>query len=103
MKKRGLCTLCALTVGFLLGHSERADAANPTTAECLSAADSSLQLRGEHKLLAARAQVLICASTSCPAAIQTVCLARVDQTDAALPTLVFASQAAAANDLPTAR
>ncbi len=103
MKKRGLCTLCALTVGFLLGHSERADAANPTTAECLSAADSSLQLRGEHKLRAARAQVLICASTSCPAAIQTVCLGRVDQINAALPTVVFEAKDAAGNDLPNVR
>jgi len=103
MKKIGLCTLSALAVGFVLAQSERADAANPTTAECLSAADSSLQLRGEHKLRAARAQVLICASPSCPAAIQTVCLGRVDQINAALPTVVFEPKDPSGNDLPNVR
>ncbi|HEV3190174.1 MAG TPA: hypothetical protein VGY54_06730 [Polyangiaceae bacterium] len=103
MKKKGLCTLCALAVGFVLAQSERADAATPTTAECLSAADSSLQLRGEHKLRAARAQVLICASPSCPAAIQTVCLGRVDQINAALPTVVFEAKDPLGNDLPNVR
>jgi hypothetical protein len=100
MKKRGLHTLSALAVGFVLAQSEPAGAANPNTAECLSAADASLQLRGEHKLRAARAQVLVCASASCPAAIQTVCLGRVDQINAALPTVVFESKDSSGNDLP---
>jgi len=82
-----------------LGLASRAEAADPSKAECLAAADTSIQLRDQHKLRAARAQMLVCASPSCPSAIQTECLRRVDQINAALPTVVFEAKDPAGNDL----
>jgi|HubBroStandDraft_1064217.scaffolds.fasta_scaffold12030_3 hypothetical protein len=88
-------TLAAATLGLV----SRAEAASPSTAECLAAADSSIQLRDQHQLRAARTQMLVCASPSCPSAIQTECLRRVDQINAALPTVVFEAKDPAGNDL----
>jgi hypothetical protein len=92
-------TTFALTFAATFGFATQAQAANPSTAECLAAADSSIQLRDQHKLRAARAQMLVCASPSCPSAVQTECLRRVDQINAAIPTLVFEAKDPAGNDL----
>src|SRR5580658_80361 len=91
---------CAVTLAAAtLGLVSRAEAASPSTAECLAAADSSIQLRDQHQLRAARTQMLVCASPSCPSAIQTECLRRVDQINAAVPTVVFEAKDPAGNDL----
>jgi hypothetical protein len=86
-----------------MGLESRAEAANPSTAECVAAADSSIQLRDQHKLREARAQMLVCASASCPAAIQSECLRRVDQVNAAIPTVIFEAKDPAGNDLSNIR
>jgi len=91
MTRGSLLTASTLVFTATIALSPRAYAANPTTAECVAAADSSLQLRDQHKLRAARAQMLVCASATCPAAIQSECLRRVDQTNAAIPTIVACS------------
>jgi hypothetical protein len=99
MTRGSLLTACTLVASSTLGLSPRANAAGPTTAECVAAADSSLQLREQHKLRAARAQMLVCAASSCPAAVQSECLRRVDQVNGAIPTVVFEAKDAAGNDL----
>ncbi len=99
MTRGSLLTASTFVFSATVSLSPRAYAANPTTAECVAAADSSLQLRDQHKLRAARAQMLVCASASCPAAVQSECLRRVDQTNAAIPTIVFEAKDAAGNDL----
>lgn len=102
MTRMSALTSSAFAIAFAtatFGLAPSARAANPTTAECLGAADSSIQLRDQHKLRAARAQMLVCASSSCPAAIQTECLRRVDQINAAVPTVVFEAKDPAGNDL----
>jgi len=99
MTRGSLLTACTLVACSTLGLSPRANAANPTTAECVAAADSSLQLREQHKLRAARAQMLVCAASSCPAAVQSECLRRVDQVNGSIPTVVFQAKDAAGNDL----
>jgi hypothetical protein len=103
MTRGSLLTVSTFVFSATIALSPRADAANPTTAECVAAADSSLQLRDQHKLRAARAQMLVCASASCPAAVQSECLRRVDQTNAAIPTIVFEAKDAAGNDLSNVR
>jgi hypothetical protein len=99
MTRGSILTASTLAAFAALTLPSLAYAANPTTAECVAAADSSLQLREQHKLRAARAQMLVCASASCPAAVQSECLRRVDQANAAIPTIVFEAKDGAGNDL----
>ncbi len=76
-----------------------ARAADPTTPECLAATDASLKLDTDHKLRAERSQLLVCAAPSCPADISKECIRRVEQVNAALPTVIFQARDAAGNDL----
>jgi hypothetical protein len=74
-------------------------AADPTTADCLSAYDKSVALRTDHKLRAARAQLLVCAAANCPVDVRKECVRRVDELNEAMPTIVFEAKDAAGNDL----
>ena len=83
----------------LLGPIDQAVAADPTIGECLSANDKSISLRNEHKLLAARAQLLTCAAASCPADIRKECTRRIDVVNASIPAVVFEAKDGSGNDL----
>jgi hypothetical protein len=77
-----------------------ARAADPTTADCLAANNSAIDLRNDHKLRAARNQLLVCAASSCPADIRKECLRKVDEINAQIPTVTFeAKEAASGKDL----
>jgi len=76
-----------------------AGATNPTTIECLSSNDKSIALRNEHKLMAARAQLLGCASASCPGEVRKDCVRRIEQVNASMPTIVFEAKDESGNDL----
>jgi hypothetical protein len=78
-------------------------AADPTTADCLSASEASFTLAGQHKLRAARSQLLVCAASTCPADVRQECLRRVDVTNVQIPTVVFSAQDAAGADLTAVR
>jgi hypothetical protein len=65
-------------------------AADPTTLECLISYEDSVTLKNRHALTAARARLLICSSTACPADIRNECVARGHAIDAAIPTIIFA-------------
>jgi hypothetical protein len=82
---------------LLLCGSARAD--GPSIAECLASSSASLKLGREHHLQEERAQLLICASVACPDAIRNECIRRVDEVNAAIPTLIFEAKDAAGNDL----
>jgi len=87
----------AVVAALLLPTVARAD--DPTTVDCLTASEKSLSLRNDHKLRAARAQLLVCASSSCPADIRKECGRRVDEVNAAIPTIVFGAKDPKGNDL----
>jgi hypothetical protein len=74
-------------------------AADPTLSDCISANESSLQARADHKLRQARAQSLMCASDSCPSEMRDKCKQRVEDLNRAIPTIVFAVQDAGGADL----
>jgi hypothetical protein len=77
-----------------------ARAADPTTADCLSANSSAVQLRNDNKLRAARGELLVCAAASCPADVRKECLRRVDEVNAQVPTIIFeVKEAASGKDL----
>ena len=95
--------VAALVVAAGLSSSAAARAADPTTADCLAAAEASLNFRNDHRLRAERAQDLICGAASCPADIRDECTRRLDMVNAAIPTIVFQVKDAAGNDLSAVR
>ncbi len=63
------------------------------------AAEASLKLRAEHKLRLTRTQLLVCSSASCPAEVRQECNHRIDEVNAASPTIVLAVKSRAGRDL----
>jgi hypothetical protein len=80
-----------------------ARAAEPTMSECLSANESAIALRGDHKLRRARDQALVCAASSCPAEVRDACQLRVRDINATMPSLVFLAKDGAGHDLVAVR
>ncbi len=89
----------AALAGVLLFADSRARAADPTTADCLSASDASLKSGNAHKLRAERSQLLVCAAASCPADIRKECMSRVDDVNRQIPTVTFAVKDGSGADL----
>ena len=92
-------SLFALVGSALLTIDQPANAADPTIAECLTANDKSISLRNEHKLLAARKELLVCAASTCPGEVRKECLRRIDLVNTSLPTVVLEAKDGAGNDL----
>jgi hypothetical protein len=65
----------------------------------LAATEASLKSGNEHHLRTERNQLLTCAAMSCPDDIRKECLRRVEDVNAAMPTIVFEAKDAAGNDL----
>lgn len=93
-----LLPAAAAAVVTLLGGAT-AIAADPTTADCLTASDASLTAGNQHRPRAERIQLLICASASCPADIRKECVRRVDEVNLQIPTIVFDVKDASGTDL----
>jgi hypothetical protein len=89
----------ALVAASVVSSGGSASAADPTTADCLAASDASLKSGNEHKLRTERAQLLVCAATSCPADIRKECVRRVDDVNAAIPTIIFEAKDGSGKDL----
>jgi hypothetical protein len=85
----------SVAAAALLLMPRPADAADPTTADCLQANNSSVALRNDNKLRAARDQLLVCAAKSCPADIRKECLRLVDEVNVSMPTIIFEAKDAA--------
>jgi hypothetical protein len=93
-------TLCvALLLGASVTAQRRAHAAEGTLSACIEANESSIQLRAAHELLAAREKSLQCAGEGCPEIVRDACRRRVDQVNAAIPTIVFEVKDGAGRDL----
>ncbi len=88
--KRRSSVLCAgaFVAGFDLGSSQ-ATAAAPTTSDCLGASEASFESGHAHELRRERTQLLVCAAPSCPADIRKECIRRVEEVNAAIPTIIF--------------
>ena len=90
----------AAVIAMLLALPLPVYAADPTTADCLNANNRSIDLRNNHRLRAARGQLLICAANNCPADIRKECTRRVDEVNGQIPTIIFeAKDAASGKDL----
>lgn len=84
---------------ILHGPGGVATAAEPSASECLEASAASLRLDSSHRLRAERAELLICAAVGCPSEIRSECIRRVDDVNAAIPTVMFEVKDSAGNDL----
>ena len=62
---------------------------NGAAAGCIAANESAVELERGHKLRAARAQLMICAASTCPADIRNECTRRVTSVSNAVPTVIF--------------
>jgi len=94
------------------GHSDipvAAGPAPPTTSgdvtkdQCVDANTKAQSLRRSRKLVAARAQLAICADPRCPAMVRDDCTQRVDELEKVQPTIVFDAKDGAGNDLSDVR
>ncbi len=94
--RRALSAICGLVTLAVVSSAQGAD---PTTKECVTASEASLTLRVEHKLRAARAQATTCAAATCPSDVREECTKRVEQLNAAIPTIVFEVKDGSGNDL----
>jgi hypothetical protein len=74
-------------------------AASPTKDECIMANESAQTLRQNGKLRAARADLLVCVSKSCPGPLVDDCTQLLAAVDKAIPTLVFAVTDRDGNDV----
>ena len=83
--------------GLLAAPTARAN--DPTLADCITANESAIKLRADHRLREARAQLLVCAALTCPAEVRAECERRVGAVNAAIPTIVFQAKDAAGNDM----
>jgi hypothetical protein len=81
----------------------RADGDKPGIEACASASESAQTLLDAHKLLAARAKLLVCARTSCPAVIKRDCDELLSRAEAAIPTIVLSVKDAAGRDVVDAK
>jgi hypothetical protein len=91
--------LPAVVAAAVTSASVPARAADPTTPECLAASDQAISLRNQHKLRATRAQLLVCAASTCPGEVRNDCAKIIAEINAALPSIVFEAKDPAGNDL----
>jgi hypothetical protein len=79
----------AVLCGSVLLWPSPAHAADPGVAECLAASHASIKAGDEQRRRAERAELLVCARSTCPAAIRQECSRRIDEVNALIPTIVF--------------
>jgi hypothetical protein len=96
--------LTAVAVLCILGLAARDARANdPTKEQCASANEAAQALRHDGKLRAARAQLLICIAKGCPQVVREDCAERLNDLEAAIPTIVFTAKGAGNVDVSTVK
>ena len=101
--KRGMFVLSGALAAGAIPWSAQALAADPTTADCLAASEASLKSGNDQKLRQERTQLLVCASPNCPADIRKECVHRVDEVNAAIPTIIFEAKDGSGKDLSSVK
>lgn len=89
-------TACLLSL-LLSAWASPSRAEAPTVADCLAASKASLKAVEQKQLLVERAQLRICAATTCPTEISEECLRRERLVEARLATVTFTTSAADAD------
>src|SRR5262245_12836867 len=89
-RRRVLTVALALGLGGFCGE---ALAAPTDIRACASAYEQGQRLRKQGALRAAREEVVLCASDSCPAALRDDCMQWLREIERALPTVVLVARA----------
>jgi hypothetical protein len=87
-------------VAFLLAAAAQAEM---TKEQCIDANAKGQDLLHDGKLTAARVELQSCASSTCPAIIQSDCAKRLDDLERRQPAIVFDAKDASGNDLSAVR
>jgi hypothetical protein len=74
-----------------------------TKDQCVDANTKAQSLRRSSKLVAARAQLAVCADPRCPGMVRDDCIQRLDELEKVQPTIVFDAKDGAGNDLSDVR
>lgn len=90
----------ALAITSLLARSAFAE---PTVKQCLESNERSIQLRSDHKLRDARAELVQCATAACPADVRGECERRLNVVVGETPTVVLSAKDRRGNDLVDVR
>jgi len=93
----------ALLFAAVLLADSFATADEPTKAQCVDANSSAQDLRLSGKLREAKVKLAVCVAASCPAPVRRDCAQRLEEVDAALPSVVFEARDKAGNDVGDAR
>lgn len=99
--KRRFGVLPAIVAVLATTSSARAE--SPTKSECVAANETAQDLRTAGKLRAARKKLAICTADSCPGAIREDCAQRLQEVDAAVPTVMIEAVDASGHDLTNVR
>lgn len=88
---------------WVLASSSIALAAPPTKEACVAANEAAQDLRQAGKLREAREKLLLCVSDACPGPVREDCAQRLNDVNAAMPTVVFEVRDSSGNDVGAAR
>jgi hypothetical protein len=97
-----LLAVSAVVVPAMLG-AHGALAAEGSAKQCIDANERSIKLRADHKLGAAREQLLLCTATGCPEEIRAECARRLAEVESAMPSIVLEAKDEAGNALDAVR
>lgn len=87
----------------VLGWPASVMAAPPTKEACVAANEAAQDLRQAGKLREARDKLLLCVSDACPGPVREDCAQRLNDVNAAMPTIVFEVKDTNGNDVGAAR
>lgn len=88
---------------LVLGTPSYVMAAPPTKEACVAANEAAQDLRQAGKLREAREKLLVCVSDACPGPVREDCAQRLNDVNAAMPTIVFEVKDPNGNDVGAAR
>jgi len=100
---RAVHRLVARTLACTVLVASGPAAAAPTRAACMSAYTGAQQQRAQHRLVAARDQLVACAQAACPELVRTDCFRWLGEVERDLPTLVVQARDGAGVDIIDAR
>ena len=89
----------AFTWFAMLGLVSATANADMTKAQCVKANSDAQSLRREGRFAEARAELQMCGGPTCPGIVRTDCAERLDELEAAQPTIVFAAKDESGRDL----
>jgi hypothetical protein len=96
-----LGALGIISGALFMASSARAD--GPTKRECAAANETAQDLRSSGKLREARQHLAICTADSCPGAIREDCAQRLQDVEAAVPTIMVEAVDPSGHDLTNVR